>query len=170
MTTFSICFETDKTIRSKDALYTYTEIEPIGACASGGNILNKDAFTISNILNLKTRIISNKLISQHQDYYNTHFSNIKLWIYDMNIKFDIDIDIDITKIVCIILFINDVYGIHYVVNTDNYTIKQQKQYILENVIPKYKLYSQKDNDDYVLLINTFDSNGLTNTSTYETIF
>lgn len=100
MTTFSICFETDKTITSKDGLYTHTENEPIGACASGGNIINKDAFTISNMLNLKTRIISNKLISQHQEYYNTHFSNIKLWVYDVNMHYDFDIDI--TKIVCII--------------------------------------------------------------------
>jgi len=176
MTTFSICFETDKTIISKTSLYTHTKNEPTGVSstsdASGGDTPNEYAFTTSNMLNIRTRIISNKLIQQYQEnYYNTHphFSHIKLWVYDTNIHFDLDFDF--TKVVCIILFINGVYGIHYVVNTDNYTCKQQKQYILENVIPKYKLYRQTDDkSEYKLLINTFDSNGFTHTSTYENIF
>ena len=171
---FSICFETDTTLIS-------TSENNIGITnnsgASGHPIPNKDAFTLSTILNLNTntRLIHNNRIALLQDYYKIHFPTIKLWMFDINQN--IDTNTDFEKLVCIILFINGVYGLHYVCHIDNYTIQQQKKYILENIIPNYKLYNCTHNNDakndnnyeFILLINTFDSNGNTKTSDYENI-
>ena len=110
------------------------------------------------------------LIDTLQEHYKLYLPTINLWIYDIKTSIITNIDIDLEKIVCIILFINGVYGIHYVCNIDNYTIKQQKQYIIENVIPKFKLYKHTQNNyEFTLLINTFDTNGKTKTSDYENI-
>ena len=174
---FSICFETDTSLITEHTVMTQKN----SYGASGIGIPNKDAFTLSTLLNIKTQIIPNIRIENLQEDYKLNFPHIKLWFFDINKNIDTDFD----KFVCTILFINGVYGIHYVCNTDNYTIKQQKQYILENVIPNYKLYKKNDgenndgvtNDDedknneykFNLLINSFDSVGKTKSSVYETI-
>ena len=159
MNSFSLWFETDTSI-------VLEKTDTIISGASGDTTIpNKDAFTISNILNLKTRITPNEMIDILHNEYNINYPNIKLWNYDI----DYSLGNNFEKLVCTILFINGVYGIHYICNTDHYTINQQKQYILENVIPKYKLYSQTDNE-YVLLINTFTNGGRSKTSIYENIF
>ena len=180
MSILSLCFETDTTKTSfdttinkyknkTDALCTkYDPINTYDACGAYGDatLPNKDAFTISNMLNLRTRLIPNNIqfIEQYQEHIAITYPNIKLWVYDVNMHYDFDM----CNIVCIILFINGVYGTHYVCNID--VIEEQKKYILENVITKYKLYTQNNiKYEYVLLINTFDSNGKTETSTYETI-
>lgn len=169
---FSICFETDTTLIStseKNIIITKT------SGASGYPIPNKDVFIISTLLNTKIQIIPNNRIALLQDYYKINFPHIKLWMFDINKN--IDTNTDFEKLVCVILFINDVYGIHYVCNIDHYTIRQLKQYIVENVIPNYKLYDHIYNNDakndnkykFILLINTFESNGKTKTSDYKTI-
>jgi len=168
---FSICFETDTTLdlfNEKDTLLL-DELNTFGASGALGHpIPNKDVFTISTLLNTKIQIIPNNRIADLQDYYKINFPHIKLWFFDINIIHNFD------KCVCIILFINGVYGIHYVCNIDNYSIRQQKQYITDIVIPNYKLYKHTQNNDdkyeFNLLINTFDSNGNTKTSTYEITF
>jgi hypothetical protein len=170
MSSFSICFETDTTVVSSSKSSNRdrnTNKITSGACGDD-SIPNKDAFTQSTILNLKTRIITNAMIENVQDYYKITYPNIKLWVYDINHSLCNDCE----KLVCILLFINDVYGLHFMCHID--TLDKQKHYILDTVIPKYKLYNYKndngaDNDKYVLLINTFNSNGSTNTSTYEPI-
>ncbi len=151
---FSICFLTDATL------------------VSSNNVLpNKDAFTTSTLLNMKTKIISNDIIDTLHKECKLYIPHIKLWMIDINPSIITNIDTDFEKLVCIILFINGVYGIHYVCNTDNYTIEHQKQYIVENVIPNYKLYSRNSNTtEFKLLINTFDSNGNTKTTEYEITF
>ena len=175
----SICFETDTSLISTSEINIDIDIDNTTG-SSGHTIPNKDAFTLSNIVNLNTRIIPNHRIEHLQDYYKIHFPSIKLWLYDINKN--INTNTNFEKLSCIILFINSVYGLHYVCNTDNYSIKQQKQYILENVIPNYKLYNhihtnddkndEKNDDKYefMLLINTFDTNGKTKSSTYEITF
>ena len=118
---------------------------------------------------MKTKIISNKIIDTLSEEYKLYLPHLKIWFYDINK--DINTNTNFEKLVCIMLFINGVYGIHYVCNIDHYSIRQLKQYISDNVIPNYKLYT-RDNDktDFRLLINTFDSNGNTKTSTYEITF
>ena len=124
---------------------------------------------MSKGVNIKTKIISNEIIDTLNKECQLYIPHIKLWFYDINK--DINTNTDFQKLVCIILFINGVYGIHYVCNVDNYTIKQQKQYIVDNVIPNYKLRSINNNTtNFILLINTFDSNGNTKTSEYEITF
>ena len=169
----SICFETDTSLISTSENDIDIDIDISNTSgASGHTIPNKDAFTLSNIVNLNTRIIPNHRIEHLQDYYKIHFPSIKLWLYDINKN--INTNTNFEKLSCIILFINSVYGLHYVCNTDNYSIKQQKQYILENVIQNYKLYKHTQNNDdkyeFNFLINTFDSNGNTKTSVYEITF
>jgi hypothetical protein len=168
MSSFSICFETDTEIISvntkKRENKENKETILSELSATGTYINNKDAFTISNILNFKIRIIPDEIIDILQNENNINFRNIKLWNYDINCNLGNDFE----KLVCIILFINGVYGIHYICNTDNYSITKQKQYILENILLNHKLYSQSNNE-YVLLINTFNSDGRTKTSIYETI-
>jgi hypothetical protein len=167
---FTICFITDTTLddlSNKKNTLLLDELNDSGA--SGNGIPNKDIFTISTLLNTKIQIIPNNRIADLQKDYKINFPHIKLWIFDINKN----IDTNFEKLGCIILFINAVYGIHYVCNIDNYTIKQQKQYITDIVIPNYKLYKHTQNNDdkyeFNVLINTFDSNGNTKTSVYETI-
>ena len=176
---FSICFEIDTTLISTSENNIGITNTSGASGASGHPIPNKDAFTLSTILNLNTRLIPNNRIALLQDYYKIHFPTIKLWMFDINKN--IDTTTDFEKLVCIILFINGVYGLHYVCHIDNYTIQQQKKYILDNVIPNYKLYNHIHNTDakndakndnnyeFILLINTFESNGNTKTSDYENI-
>jgi hypothetical protein len=166
---FSVCFLTDtKVVSSNDKhILLIDEFNYSGASSHG--LPNKDAFTKSTLLNMKTKIISNNIIDTLNKECKLYIPHVKLWFYDINK--DINIDTDFEKLVCIILFINGVYGIHYVCNIDNYTITQQKQYIIENIISNYKLYSRNSNTtEFRLLINTFDSNGNTKTSDYEITF
>ena len=58
---FSLCFETDTTLFSSSYKDTLILDESKDSGASGNGIPNKDAFTITNILNLNTRIIPNKI-------------------------------------------------------------------------------------------------------------
>ena len=167
---FSICFETYTKLDSfneKDTLLL-DELNYSGASSHG--LPNKDIFTISTLLNTKIQIIPNNRIADLQEDYKINFPHIKLWIYDINKN----INTNFEKLGCIILFINGVYGIHYVCNIDNYSIKQQKHYITDIVIPNYKLYkhtkNNDDNDEFNLLINTFDTNGNTKSSVYEITF
>ena len=164
---FSICFETDTKLdlsNEKDTLLL-DKLNDSGASSHG--LPNKDIFTISTLLNMKIKIISNDIIDTLTKEYKINFPHIKLWFYDINKN----IDTNFEKLVCIILFINSVYEIHYVCNIDHYSIRQQKQYIVENVIPNYKLYIRNnDTTEFRLLINTFDTNGNTKTSTYEITF
>jgi hypothetical protein len=171
MSLFSICFETDITVVPSSNRDRDTNKIISGACGDD-SIPNKDAFTQANILNLKTRIIPNTMIKDLQEHYNITFPHIKLWQFDINESLGESLGDNCEKLVCIILFINGVYGIHYISNID--TLNKQKQYILDTIISKYKLYNYKnenytDNDKYVLLINTFNSDGSTNTSIYEPI-
>ena len=167
---FSICFETDTTLVS----FNEKDISLLDTLnysgASGYGIPNKDAFTISTLLNMKTKIILNKIIDTLSEEYKLYLPHLKIWFYDINK--DININKDFEKLVCIMLFVNGVYGIHYVCNIDHYSIRQLKHYIVENVIPNYKLYTRdhhKNNiTEFKLLINTFDSNG--NTKTTDSIF
>jgi hypothetical protein len=171
MSSFSICFETDTTIiSSSKSSNKDTNNITSGACGACGDdsLPNKDAFTQSNILNLKIRIIPNTMIENVQEHYKITYPHIKLWQFDINDSLGYDCE----KLVCILLFINGVYGLHFMCTIN--TLDKQKHYILDTVIPKYKLYNHKnnnypDNDKYVLLINTFNSNGSTNTSVYEPI-
>ena len=164
MSSYSLCFESDAMYVD----YNNSIKENYSSGASSDNTTpNKDAFTISNIFNLRTRIIPTSMIETLQHNYTITNPNSKLWLYDIDV-----VNTDFENLVCLILFINGVYGIHYVCNTNNYTITQQKQHILETVIPQFKLYSQTNeecdfNFEYTLLINTFDSDGKTKTSTYD---
>ena len=171
---FSICFETDTTIFStsikdtkdtKDAKDSILLDDPENTGASGGNLPNKDAFTISNILNLKTQIIPSNMTDDLHEEYKINFPNIKLWDYDIHNSIIID---DIEKVICIILFINGVYGLHYICNIDTFETKKQD---LQNLVHKISFdqnFSQKN--EYILLINTFNINGKIQTSNYENIF
>ena len=143
--------------------------------------LNKDAFTLSNVLNMKIQIISdkNKNYLEDQIYtleeeYKVQFPNTKLWIHDLDKK-----HIKTKNIICIILFINDIYGLYYICNTD--TFEDTKYTILETILNKIdkqitqiqsidnKTTEPNNTNKYVLLINTFNSDGKTETSTYEPI-
>lgn len=174
---FSICFQTDTSLTTE-----YTDLTPSNSSgASGNGTPNKDVFTISTLLNTNIQLIPNHRIEYIKEEYKIDFPHIKLWFFDINTN----IDTNFEKYVCTILFINGVYGIHYVCNTDHYSIRQLKQYIVDNVIPNYKLYKKNDgeknhdedkndndkNNDYEfnLLINTFDFLGKTKSSVYDTI-
>ena len=171
---FSICFVTDTSLDTFNKKHTslLDEVNTSGAYSHG--ISNKDSFTTSTLLNMKTKIISNKFIDTLNKECKLYIPHVKLWFYDINPSIITNINTDFEKLVCIILFINGVYSIHYVCNIDNYTINQQKQYIVENVITNYKLYTREHDKNNItefrLLINTFDSNGNTKTSTYEITF
>ena len=96
---FSICFETDTTIFStsiKDAKDSILLDDPENTGASGGNLPNKDAFTISNILNLKTQIIPSNMTDDLHEEYKIIFPNIKLWDYNIHNSIIID---DIEKVI-----------------------------------------------------------------------
>ena len=172
---FSICFQTDTSLTTDTT--EDTDLTPTHSSgASGNGTPNKDIFTISTLLDTNIELISNDRIKYLIEEYKINLPHINLWFFDINTN----IDTDFEKYVCVILFINDVYGIHYVCNTDHYSIRQLKVYILDNVIPNYKLYKKNDNDkndgedkinDYKfnLLINTFDFLGKTKSSVYETI-
>ena len=162
---FSVCFLTDTSLDSFNKKNTSLIDELNYSGASSHGLPNKDAFTTSTLLNMKIQIIPNNIIDTLHKEYQTYLPHLKLWFYDINKDMNTNTNFD--KLVCIMLFINGVYGIHYVCNIDNYTINQQKQYIVENVIPNYKLYSRyNENTEFRLLINTFDSNGNTKTSIY----
>lgn len=186
MSSFSICFETDTTIlpssKSSNRDIDRNTNKIISGAFGDDSIPNKDAFTQSNILNLKTRIIPNTMIEDLQNHYKITFPHIKLWNYDINDSLGDSLGDNCEKLVCIILFINGVYGIHYISNTDNYSTEKQKYYISENIIKNIELSSRShthnhihnhihtySNNEYVLLINTFNNDGITNTSIYESI-
>lgn len=169
---FSICFQTDTSITTDTTVLTPTH----SSGASGNGTPNKDIFTISTLLNTNIQFIPNHRLKYVKKEYKIDFPHIRLWFFNINTN----IDTDFEKYVCVILFINDVYGIHYVCNTDHYSIRQLKQYIVDNVIPNYKLYKKNDGDknndenknndyEFNLLINTFDFLGKTKSSVYETI-
>ena len=172
MSSFSICFETDMTViasnhmdksidKTKDLSYAYGD----------DSIPNKDAFTISNILNFKTQIIPTDKIEDLQNDYISKFPNIKLRSYDIKIYLKLNTILEFDKIACIILFTNGVYGLHFICNIDN--IDAKKKYIIEDIIKKYKSYNHTiqnhSSNKFVLLTNTFNIDGKIETSTFENI-
>ena len=106
MSLFSICFETDITIVPSNKSSNRYKNKITSGAYGDNTIPNKDVFTKSNILNLKTRIISNKIIKKLQEHYKNTYSYIKLWLYDININ--INVIKEIKNLVCIILFISSV--------------------------------------------------------------
>ena len=156
---YLICFETDTTIVSSTNKIQNKLPSPYsGACSDGTS--NKDAFTLANILNMKIQIIPYEMINTLQTNYTENYPHIKLWVFDINTE-----SINLDNIVCIILFINGVYGLHFICNTTTTnTYKTQKEKIKIDI---RKNYSQ--NDVYILQINTFDAYGKTKTSDYEAI-
>jgi hypothetical protein len=164
MNTYSICFETDTTIFSTD-INNYNSYYNSGASADI-TIPNKNAFTLKNILNCKTRIISSSIIDILQENYKISDPNIKLWCYDININTKINTniqkDLELDNMICIILFINGVYGLHYICNSD--TLDKQKDHILNNI--KNNI-SNNIITMYSAYINTFNSNGQTKSSVFE---
>ena len=167
---FSVCFLTDTSLDTFNKKHTSLIDEVNTSGASSHGLPNKDVFTISTLLNMKIKIISNNIIDTLNKECKIYIPHLKLWFYDINPSIITNIDTNFEKLVCIMLFINGVYSIHYVYNIDNYTINQQKQYIVENVITNYKLYTRdhhKNNiTEFRLLINTFDCNGNTKTTDY----
>jgi hypothetical protein len=159
-----LCFETDMSV--------YKNSIPF----------NKHAFTIANVLNMKIQIISdnNKTYLEDKIYtleeeYKIQFPHSKLWIHDLDKK-----HIKTKNLICILLFINDVYGLYYICNTN--TLEDTKYHILETILNKidkqitqiqipqpHSLDTKTNTNKYVLLINTFNSDGKTETSKYEPI-
>ena len=155
---YSICFETNTTIISSTNKIQNKLPSPYSRACTNGTP-NKDAFTLANILNMKIQIIPNKMIDTLQTNYKENFPHIKLWFFDINTE-TINLEtINLENIVCIILFINGVYGLHFICQDNT-----QKEKIKIDI---RKNYSQ--NDVYILQINTFDAYGKTKTSDYEAI-
>ena len=143
-----LCFQTDMSVYKNSATF------------------NKDAFTFDNVLNMKTQIISDKSkyileeeIECLQKFYKSQLPHVKLWIYDLDKKY-----MKTKNIICIILFINDVYGLHYICN--DLTLVDTKYNILYMILNNPE---NNKNNKYVFQINTFNSDGYTETSTFENI-
>ena len=144
---YKLCFQTDTTI------------------FVSSNKTNKNAFTLANMLNMKTQIYDENNIDNVKSEYKIRFPNIRLWIFDLDI--DIESSRDIENIICIVVFVNEVYGLHYICNTN--TILDKKTHILNNIKKKIgnniENNIEKNIDMYSAYTLRFNSSGKINTST-----